>query len=234
MSIDPLDHPGEVFDLALMNPNPSSSKTKDGPVYRVSFEVERETWDLFMDADTKGMLIAAKAAVVAEEQPEATAANADKPKKGEFGKEARDLKLCGFFRAPAVWKVIGPDQAFLDWLKLQPCAAKGHGECEGQVVPAHVRRVADGAGTGIKPPYSAIPLCFHHHEQQHQYGEQALGGREWFEKKRIDYVEAWAWQSIREHFNIESMSQLDPELMIAWAVENSVDNYLPANYDIVT
>ena len=39
------------------NPNPTSSKTKDGPKYRVSFEMRREDWEMFMDANTNGMIL---------------------------------------------------------------------------------------------------------------------------------------------------------------------------------
>lgn len=53
---NPLDKP-DTFYLSLGNPNPTSSKTKDGPVYRVSFEMLQEEWQNFMDAQTKGMVI---------------------------------------------------------------------------------------------------------------------------------------------------------------------------------
>ena len=53
---NPLDT-GEIFSLELMNPNPTSSKTKAGPMYRISFEVERDAWDLFMAANTNGMVL---------------------------------------------------------------------------------------------------------------------------------------------------------------------------------
>jgi len=47
----------ETFYLSLSNPNPTSSKTKDGPKYRVSFELSQEEWQMFMDTETAGMLI---------------------------------------------------------------------------------------------------------------------------------------------------------------------------------
>lgn len=48
---------GKEFPLTLANPNPKSSKTKDGPVYRVSFEIDQDTFLNFMDTETKGMVI---------------------------------------------------------------------------------------------------------------------------------------------------------------------------------
>ena len=80
---------GELFALELMNPNPSSSKTKDGPVYRVSFEMEQEAWQMFMDANTKGMILEFQGRVQAAtptEEPE-------KPKGGALAMDA--AMLCG-------------------------------------------------------------------------------------------------------------------------------------------
>jgi hypothetical protein len=54
--MNPLDTQ-ELFSLELMNPNPTSSKTKDGPKYRVSFEMHKEEWQKFMDANTNGMIL---------------------------------------------------------------------------------------------------------------------------------------------------------------------------------
>lgn len=47
----------QTFYLTLANPNPTSSKTKEGPIYRISVEVSREEWDWFMETETKGMVI---------------------------------------------------------------------------------------------------------------------------------------------------------------------------------
>lgn len=48
------------FDVQLMNPNPSSRKTKEGPQYFVKFEVEKEFHDYLMEAKTAGMILAAR------------------------------------------------------------------------------------------------------------------------------------------------------------------------------
>lgn len=94
------------------------------------------------------------------------------PKKGEWGKEAQILRQSGFFRSPAVWRAVGTDKDYLEWLKTQECAAKHLGGCEGDIVAAHVRRISNGSGVGIKPKeFSAIPLCHRHHMLQHQKGE---------------------------------------------------------------
>lgn len=233
MTVNPLDFPGQLFELELFNPNPSSSKTKEGPKYRISFEVEREIWDLFMASKTEGMIIVAQATVYAEEQAPAAVSQ---PTEIRWGEEAKILRQSGFFRAPDVWKAIGTDKQYLAWLKTQPCAygdadMKHHAhECTGQVVPAHVRRVANGAGTGIKPEYSAISLCHHHHTKQHNDGESAMGGKEWFDKKRIQHVERWAWETLKASLGFESWTQVAPLTLYNWAVEKGVNKYLPDIY----
>lgn len=40
---------------------------------------------------------------------------------------------------------------------------------------AHVR-IGTGGGMGIKPPdWFTIPLCDHHHKEQHAHGERTFG-----------------------------------------------------------
>lgn len=66
---NPLDSVGQKFSVDLQNPNPTSSKTKAGPVYRVSFEIQREPWDAFMSANTDGMVLEAVMQVTALHAP---------------------------------------------------------------------------------------------------------------------------------------------------------------------
>lgn len=61
--MNPLDKQ-EPFEFEGMNPNPTFSKTKDGAIYRISFEVHRELWDEFVEANTSGMIIGASMYVV--------------------------------------------------------------------------------------------------------------------------------------------------------------------------
>lgn len=75
----------------------------------------------------------------------------------------------------------------LQWVRGHECAleavplaaikdigAKLHA---GRVEAAHVRRGGDG-GTGMKPGDDrVIPLCTHHHREQHQIGESTFEAR---------------------------------------------------------
>jgi hypothetical protein len=144
-----------------------------------------------------------------------------------YGDEAKALRLSSFFRTPEVWIAVGTDAQYLAFLWTLPCAY-----CKNNynVEAAHVRRVANGSGTSIKPVYSAIPLCHAHHEEQHQHGESALGGKAWFDKKRIEYVQLWAWKRLKDRLGYEHWNELPPELLADWAKQHHVDKYLPECY----
>ena len=153
-----------------------------------------------------------------------------------YGQQAKELRLSAFFRRPEVWRAIGTDQEFLDWLKTQDCSAGAllctHG---GDIVPAHVRRIANGAGMGIKPEYSAIPLCNNHHSLQHQQGESAIAPREWWDKKRIEYLVKWCWLKLKADLQYESWSNVPPWVLRDWADEHDVSGHdgnmwLPSSY----
>lgn len=148
-----------------------------------------------------------------------------------YRQEAKALRLSAFFRTPTVWRAIGADSQFLAWLRTQSCAY-----C--QAIPseqrpteaAHVRRVAEGAGIAIKPDYCAIPLCHEHHGLQHTQGESALGGKEWFDKKCIDYVTRWAWETLKQQFGFVSWAYIPPAVLREWAISQNVQANLPSEY----
>lgn len=85
---------GELFTFEALNPNPTFSDTKAGPVYRVSLEIKREAWDQFVDANTKGMILDV-AAQVAEKHEE----EEERPKGGINSKNAGILSNEDNFKA---------------------------------------------------------------------------------------------------------------------------------------
>ena len=91
--------------------------------------------------------------------------------------------------------------------------------------------MANGAGTGIKPPYSAIPLCDKHHQLQHQKGESAIeGGRHWFNQKRIQYLQQWCWETLKATLGYESWADVPPWVLKEWALKHELERYLPNDY----
>lgn len=167
------------------------------------------------------------------------------PEQKPFGKYAAELHRLGWFFNRDVLTHIGTDEEYRAWVKSQPCCAEeemlvhdgGIGGSHldyrphsGDVVAAHVRRIADGAGTGIKPPYSAIPLCDNHHRQQHDRGESAIGGKEWLDKQRNKYLKEWASKTLAAKLGYDSMGMVPPDELANWAMERGLLDTLPPMY----
>jgi len=150
---------------------------------------------------------------------------------GNFGDQARELRLSGFFRAPDVWRAIGTDAEYQAWCRGQPCASCGKEGGEGNpIVYAHVRRVADGAGVGIKPPFSGVPLHDSEHRDQHQHGESRIAPPDTWDRWRIEHVQAWGWARLKEILGVESWRDAHPRRLYEWAERAGVERYLPAAY----
>lgn len=49
-AINPLDAPGTAFEIELCNPKTSAGKNNEGPWRRVSFVVDKDAFDMFMEA----------------------------------------------------------------------------------------------------------------------------------------------------------------------------------------
>jgi hypothetical protein len=230
--MNPLES-GEMFDLALFNPNPSSSKTKDGPKYRVSFEVEREVWDLFMAAKTEGMIVACKAMATVDGQFK------EPEKDNPGGQIAKALKLAGFFVSPKVAGALGTEELFRGWARQQPCAVCGGGDYDQdtgkrQCQFAHINRVELGHGTAIKSPWMGIPLCREHHQTQHDHGESAIVGGVSLIPPGTDlatlahqYRERWAWQQFKAVYGLDSMREVSLEMIREFAAKWDLSYLLP-------
>lgn len=157
--------------------------------------------------------------------------NKQKPVNGPHGDFYQILWKSGWFYNPAVWRAVGTDEQFLAWLRTQPCACAksltGSIDCGGDVVAAHVRRVANGAGTGIKPQYSAIPMCDAHHRWQHQHGETPFGGPEWFDKQRGEHLVRWVKSCLYERLGVTSLADVHPAVFMDLINELGAGHTLP-------
>lgn len=203
--------------VAIQGTRKAIKEMADGTL-RIQIDIEprdkKQFHELFPEIDTP-VAIAPLVPVA-----EGVASVIAKHGQGLYGQQAKELRLSSFFRRPEVWRAVGTDQQFLDWIKTQDCAAnRPH---NGDIVPAHVRRVAGGAGIGIKPDYSAIPLCDAHHQLQHQKGESEIAPREWWDQKRIEYLVKWCWETLKKDLGYNSWSEVPPWIMLQWAVESSV------------
>ena len=168
-----------------------------------------------------------------------------------YGKEAAELYRLGWFFNQKVLEAIGTDEEYLAWIEKQECCAtallsvgtriKADGlgcaseetrfvDHIGDVVAAHVRRIANGAGTGIKPPYSAIPLCHGHHDLQHQAGESAIGGKVWCDEQRNKHLVDWASHKLANTLGHPSMGFVPPNALREWAMRFELLQHLPQVY----
>ena len=211
----------------------SSAKTMSDGSLRIAVDISpQDAISAFTAFGTPGSAVGL-AAIVPD-----VAVEIDRPKEeavASYGSFAKDLKLSGFFRTPAVWEVVGTDKEYLQWLKQQPSARSGrfseYDEGGDQwCIPAHVRRVEHGAGTAIKPPYSAIPLTNAEHQLSHQKGDSEIGSEQWWDKKRIKDVQEWAWESLKAQLGYGSWSMVPPVELNAWAIEKGVFRHLPHSY----
>jgi len=228
--------PNEVFDLCLMNPNPTSRKGVAGPVYRISFEVEKDVWDAFMTAKTEGMMVAAKAMVTETgefQEPETEEA--------AQGWIARELKASGFFRPLVTARALGTEDDYKAWVRQQPCAACGKKDYDKDTTKeqtqfAHVNRIATGGGKAIKSPWHGIPLCSGCHSEEHNHGEEWLLSR--LEKApdtedplltlAVQYREKWAWQAFKSQKGLSSMTELKLSTIQGFCQQFNLGAILPS------
>jgi hypothetical protein len=214
-----------MADSAIIGAMTLAKRFKDG-TFRfqidVSGEHEELIGSLFMGVD---MPVA-----IARLTLEAAQQTAQQQAQALYGEEAKALRLSAFFRTPDVWRAIGSDEEFLAWLRRQLCAAPDQSGCGGDVVAAHVRRVSEGAGVGIKPPYCAIALCHAHHCDAHQFGDSRLGTREWWGRQRIEHVQQWAWESLKQQLGYAHWNQVNPRVLRDWAEQHGIELLLPNLY----
>lgn len=237
--MNPLEKPGQPFHLDLRNPNPRSSKSKDGPVYRISFEVDQETFIAFMDARTPGMYLACVATVIDGVEgapPPVTEPVSAKP----FSEEAETLHKSRVFGLVEFASAVGTDAEYHAWIqRRKSCVSRKYSEYvdgEGRCIAAHVRRASD-AGTAFKPEFHQVPLTDEEHQLQHQHGEMELllrtgifcreatpvlpNAKDWLYEKAFSYRQRWVWETLKKQLGYSSWSQVPPHVLAEWCASKS-------------
>lgn len=158
----------------------------------------------------------------------ANAQAAESPR--DYGQYAKALRLSVFFGIPEVWSAVGTDEQFLAYVRTQKCIARAGVPCNGPIQAAHVWRLRDGFGKGVKGPYAAVPLCAYHHQLQHNNGEEAIGGRAYMEQMAQECRRRWIWAEIKDDIGVASMRDAEPAKVYAWCEKRGVEKYLPAAF----
>jgi hypothetical protein len=260
MNQNPLER-DQPFSLTLRNPNPRSSKTKEGPVYRVSFELTPEEWQMFMDTNTQGMVVECVATVTHRNGAEKNFVHhsGEPDLEDQDPQWASELWRVGFFFNPKVHAALGSDADFRDWVERQPSVlterfnehVNGVGRCIAHhVLSAEAAPARDGEHPN-KPAYRCVPLTDEEHRFFHQHGALAAlrefvdigmfegqepdaarkSALEWWKKMAADYVSRWAHRRLADALGVESLTQAEPQAIFLWAVDNGVHRNLPRRFD---
>jgi len=141
-----------------------------------------------------------------------------------------------FFEFSEIWPKIGTNNQYLEWIRKQKCwlAKKPGHVCAGDIVAAHVRRIRNGAGTALKPKYSAIPLCAQAHDDQHQNGESAIGGRDRVDVALSRYLRRWSVITVLDLLGYQNLSNVPPVKLRGWAQAANLITRLPPVYKQAT
>lgn len=141
------------------------------------------------------------------------------------------LYRAGWFFNPKVLASLGTDEEYRAWIQRQGSAWSGkfseYVDGEGRCIAAHVRRAGE-SGTAFKAPYACIPLTDEEHQRQHQVGESAFGGQQWFDNQRAHYVTTWGHAQLRAALGVGSLKQSGTAELREWAHENGIFSTLPA------
>lgn len=135
-----------------------------------------------------------------------------------------------FLLVEAVLEAIGTDKLFIAYIRTLPSCVSGryneYNEAgDGRCVAAHVRRVSLGAGTAIKPRYSAVPLTQNEeHSLTHNKGESALKPKWWWDEMREKYVEQWAVSVLKDKLKLTGDEAFDLRLIAEWADDQGIDD----------
>ena len=142
------------------------------------------------------------------------------------------LYRAGWFQNPRVYTVLGHDKEFLQWLRKENnCAACDHpGSQDNPIVAAHYRKVSDGAGTGIKPEYSAVALCDRCHQKQHAQGYSALAPIDTWEKWVAMARQMWGHDQLRRIFGATSMTAVPASMVLQWLDARGLMRTLPREF----
>ena len=90
---------------------------------------------------------------------------------------------------------FGTDEEFRLWVSHQPSCLSGafseYHQGVGRNVACHIRTVAGGAGSAIKPPFSCVPMTDAEHRLTHAHGNGYFHPPEWWQDQVEGHLQRW-------------------------------------------
>lgn len=140
-------------------------------------------------------------------------------------KEAdRFLMQAGFYRSEAVWRFLGSELEYQEFLTLQMCCQPGEAPCT--ETPVVVHRLPGGNG------YRAIPLC-RTHQAVWETSVPDLHGtkpQDFLESQQAIAIQRWAKEKLRRALRVPQGYDPTPKAIYNWAVEKRLHTHLPAGF----
>jgi len=142
---------------------------------------------------------------------------------------AKQLKLSGFLRAPAVWQALaqGDEGDFREWASHWKCCANLEGGhlCSKEAEPF---RLAGANAPTASRPFEYVPLCPDHTALAEQGLSNIQGGEHYLRARQTSLVQEWAWERLKEAAGaLPEMSAPDPQQVAGWAAKHKVSHLLP-------
>ena len=74
-----------------------------------------------------------------------------------------------------------------------------------------------------------VPLMHDEHTKQHNEGESALGGREFFDKQLVKFRQLWIKSILYQCFSVDSLSDIDVNDFLALLDKKGIKDTVPAS-----
>ena len=139
---------------------------------------------------------------------------------------ARQIKLSGFMRAPAVWAALGNQADYVEWTSHWKCCANKDGGhlCSKEAKPFQISNASTPAAAR---QFEFVPLCEEHTQIAQQGLSGIQGGEHYLRARQHALVQEWAWERLREAVNALPDIAPDPHQVIAWAKQHNLAHLLP-------
>lgn len=141
----------------------------------------------------------------------------------EYGDAMNALKLSGFFKQPNVWKAIGTEEEYIDYIKNEKCLFHNHQCYDIQAFKMNNEDVRH---------YAYVPLCIKHAEQAKNDINSIPGGIKCLNMRHSILIYEWAMKKLTDILGYDepNLYVLNPSKVLFWAIENKLNVYIPTSF----